>query len=808
MKKLKGRSWSELRVRGKQTIAAYSEQMGISGGLPTDDSFRKLFTKTYRQKGIESPQLLLEAAIEIGNERFFPSFPLDVSEEDLFIDTFGRASVEYFIAQAKKIVEEKFDLLGFNSLEFKDPLDWHYEPISEIDSPMQHWKLFDELDANESGDKKIIWELNRQQHFFSLGVAYLYTHDEEYASCFARHLKGWMDQNPPGYGVNWVSSLEVSFRAMSWIWAFRLFAGSQTLSPGLFQEALKFLFVHASHVEQYLSTYYSPNTHLTGEALGLYYLGTQFPFFERAKEWRKIGRKILLDELDTQIFDDGVYFEQSTWYQRYTLDFYLHFFLLAERNGDMVPDSAREKLEKSFEYLMYITRPDGTTPLIGDDDGGRMLPRTNSDSNDFRGSLAVAAVVFSRGDFKYVAKLPSQELFWLMGSDGIEEFRRLEEFYPEKNSRYFKDGGYFVMRDGWSPTDNYLLFDAGEVGSFSGGHGHADVLSFELASGGKTLLVDPGTYTYHKSENLRESFRSSNAHNVLTIDSRSSSESSGKFSWSQRAEPSVRSWISLDRFDYVEGSHDGYMRLEDDAAAQSRSILFLRNEYWIMRDFINTMGSHTYQQNIHFASGTNPTIVKRRDGSEFVSEADALGNGLSLFAYGDKGKWHQREGWVSTLFGRRETAPFFQFISQGKGPQEFFTFMLPRERGFHEPGVIETDVPGGRAFVINFSSYQDLFVYSDPEDEIVRTEIFDTNFRFCWARLSAGDELPEEFVMLDGTSFSLDNRVIINEPEPLRFAIARRFGKKLYVRTNKGIFSVSLPSKSGSSSYIVKTPPY
>jgi hypothetical protein len=28
---------------------------------------------------------------------------------------------------------------------------------------------------------------------------------------------------------------------------------------------------------------------------------------------------------------DGTYVEQSTWYHRYTTDFYLHFLVLAER---------------------------------------------------------------------------------------------------------------------------------------------------------------------------------------------------------------------------------------------------------------------------------------------------------------------------------------------------------------------------------------------------------------------------------------------------------------------------------------------
>ena len=110
-------------------------------------------------------------------------------------------------------------------------------------------------------------------------LPYWLTKDEVYAETFARHLESWMEQNPPEIGINWLSSLEISFRVMSWIWAFHFFKGAESFTPALFQKALKFLYLQGRHIEKYLSTYYSPNTHLTGEALGLYYLGTQFPFF-------------------------------------------------------------------------------------------------------------------------------------------------------------------------------------------------------------------------------------------------------------------------------------------------------------------------------------------------------------------------------------------------------------------------------------------------------------------------------------------------------------------------------------------------
>ena len=137
------------------------------------------------------------------------------------------------------------------------------------------------LDAAVTGDKKIVWELNRHQYFITLGQAYWLTGDQRYAQTFVSHLDSWMDQNPPKLGINWASSLEVAFRSISWLWALYFFKDSPALTAPTFLRTLKFLYLQARHLETYLSTYFSPNTHLTGEALGLFYLGTLLPEFRR-----------------------------------------------------------------------------------------------------------------------------------------------------------------------------------------------------------------------------------------------------------------------------------------------------------------------------------------------------------------------------------------------------------------------------------------------------------------------------------------------------------------------------------------------
>ena len=96
------------------------------------------------------------------------------------------------------------------------------------------------------------------------------------------------------------------------------------------------------------------------------------PEFKEAKRWQELGSKILIEQLPIHVQRDGVYFEQSSYYHRYTTDFYLHFLLLARANHLAAPPQIDEDLLLLLDHLMYITRPDGTTPLFGDDDGGRL----------------------------------------------------------------------------------------------------------------------------------------------------------------------------------------------------------------------------------------------------------------------------------------------------------------------------------------------------------------------------------------------------------------------------------------------------
>src|SRR6266487_6077492 len=85
------------------------------------------------------------------------------------------------VRRAEQICRHRFDLLGYESLDYGVQIDWHLDRVHIKRAPRRFWFKIRYLNLEEAGDSKIIWELNRHQHFVILAKAYRLTGYEKFA---------------------------------------------------------------------------------------------------------------------------------------------------------------------------------------------------------------------------------------------------------------------------------------------------------------------------------------------------------------------------------------------------------------------------------------------------------------------------------------------------------------------------------------------------------------------------------------------------------------------------------------------------
>jgi hypothetical protein len=570
------------------------------------------------------------------------------------------------VFQAENICRHRFDLLGYEGLNYGDPIDWHRDAVHGKIGPRKSWFQIRYLEFEEVGDAKVTWELNRHQHFVTLAKAYRLTGNEVFAREIFAQWEHWRSENPYPIGMNWASSLEVAFRTMSWIWTFFLLRETDVFTIEMQQRWMQALALNGRHIETYLSTYFSPNTHLLGEALALFFLGTLFPQMKGAKRWRQRGWNTLVDGARVQVYQDGFYFEQSTYYHVYALDMFLHGRILAEINGVPIPAEFDQTLQRMSDALALLGRA-GSAPRVGDDDGGRLFdPRRNRDEH-MLDPLSTSAVVFGRGDHKFLANAPREETLWLLGPQGIDQFDILPSVDPSLNSAALECSGFYLMAD--AESGQQLAIHAGPCGAGSGGHGHADALSICLMQDGRTLLMDPGTFEYVGDSGERNRLRGTGAHNTMLVDGRDQAEPTGPFAWKNCQPARAERWITGRQFNFFEGFHPGSSRL-DSSVAHRRWVFHRKQKFWLVVDRAEGTGRHEVDIAWHLGPGLTP------ESSKACVFGDAKDR-VALLAADDRG-WSQsvsRDYW-SPVYGRRERANVVSFGATLELPSDFATLLI------------------------------------------------------------------------------------------------------------------------------------
>jgi len=595
------------------------------------------------------------------------------NQKDFFLQLITTTQpYEQILSEAQDVVENRFETLGSGKVHLGEKINWRKDFKSGKVWPLRKLSTDEILDLANPSDIKVPWELSRFHQVWWLGKAYWVTRNERYAQKFGELIDDWIEENPVGKGPNWAVAMEAAIRACNWIAGYYFFCESKSLSSQFWLRFLKSLCAHGRFIEHHLEYSWRNGNHLLSDIVGLIFLGNFFRETSFSKKWLEWGVAQLQEEMEEQVCPDGVDYEKSTSYHRLVLELFYSAVILCKKNNIYLSESFLRRLERMFEFVQYYTRPDGSIPLIGDADDGRLFRFSMSeDINDHRHALSVGAILFERRDFRAAAGKFFQDTLWLFGGEGFEKHQMLQGEALQLNSRAFPRGGFYILRT----SGAHVCVDTGDLGMMGhGGHGHNDTLSFELWVDGAPLIVDSGTYAYTFDAQARNEFRSTRAHNTVVVDSKEIAEFFGL--WSVKADETnamVTEWTSDNQRDRLVAQHSGYRVLPSPVTVQRRFELNKERFALIIDDTLSGNGQHQIENFLHFApdvtvqlSTPQKTIARNQNGRYIISAS--------------VGAFTLEQTWFSRSYGMRERNQTLQLTLEAQLPTEI-QLSIKRESG-------------------------------------------------------------------------------------------------------------------------------
>jgi hypothetical protein len=524
-----------------------------------------------------------------------------------------------------------------------------------------------EVKLEDDSDIKVPWELSRFYHFSDLGRAYYLTVDELYALEFRNQVQDWIEDNPPYYGVNWNCPMEVAIRSVNWIWGFFLLRDSPHMDKEFQLLLAKNLYLHGDYLINNLEfdkklvagKYIRLNgNHYIANLIGLIYLGMCLEGREPDK-WLDYAVEELFCEISQEILRDGVHWELSPSYHRLVLEMILSAFILLRDTGRSIPPGIEEKVLLMLHYVEEYSKPDGSVPLVRDADNGRLHVLSEFYFNDHRHVIATGGVFFKNDRLISAADKLPEDVFWLLGDEGCKRWQEGKTSLSHKRGESwtlakFPEAGYYILQRKRGDGDLYLFISCANVGmgGVYGGHAHCDVLSFELYWGKGTMVTDSGTFVYSADPPMRNSFRSTSAHNTVRIDGEEINRFDQRhlFNMENDANPQVLECNHGEDFFQLKARHFGYSRLASPVVHTRTFRLDKMRNTLTIEDELTGEGVHQVEAFFHFSPGTKVECIKPGEFSLFLEGYKAYlrieecaGLRCSL-----------EEGWFSPSYGLRE----------------------------------------------------------------------------------------------------------------------------------------------------------
>lgn len=486
--------------------------------------------------------------------------------------------------------------------------------------------------APDSPDIRSVWEKARLQH---LTILLVHAHQNPgdpgvgAVKSFARdRMLAWIRQNPFLNGPHYMSPMECGLRMPVFFYALMVL---DDLTPRERIEILEALYLHAWWVSRNLSLYSSLGNHTICECTGLIFAGAVFQRSEEGRTWMAKGVRIMKQELQRQILDDGGTLEQSLAYHRFVLDLFWLATDFLEKNTPEDCTAWKKRLGRAEAFLAAFHDGRGNLPSLGDSDDGH----------------AVAPGI-----------VPNRTLYADQFGEAVT----------------FAHAGYTLIR---LPGGGLLGFDHGPLGMPPlYNHGHADALSVTLSLKGTPFLIDSGTYRYNGEPRWRHYFKSTRAHNTVSIDGEDQAVQDTEFIWScPFSVRLVRKHRPHGKFAIIEAEHDGYTRLKKPVVHR-RAIHQVDDFFLLVRDCFLGQGIHRFELNWHIHPRAE---VIKEDGWWRIKNSDRV---LSIRLAGREdfdllcGGMDPLKGWYSPQYGVRGPCPVLTRAITGEPSKTEFVTVL------------------------------------------------------------------------------------------------------------------------------------
>lgn len=532
---------------------------------------------------------------------------------------------------ADEVIEGRFTHIGI-TLELGLEPDW----------------LSENLPADEE------WRIEWSKFYYGLDLAYAFGHtgNNAYMHAWEKLVQSWIEQVPIGFD----SSDVTGRRIQNWIYARNLFASAsffKGFSNNLEDRMIESIAAQANHLWHHLT---HERNHRTLELYALLIVSLASPEIDTDGNLLDFAIEELHRNLMTDILPDGIHRENSTHYHMIALRSFLGARENARRFGLMLPDGFDVRLQRACEFAMHCHRPDGLIPALSD-----------SDTGSYGDLLELASSIFERDDFLYAAT---------RGKAGTP---------PRQLYKNFSEGGYFIQRSGWGKGDSsfgderFMIFDCGRLGD--GGHGHYDLLNVEIASYGRSIIIDPGRYTYsEQAPNWRRWFKGTAAHNTVCVDNLDQTAYHRGKPKGKTAQGRLIHRLSAPGFDILCGEAISPVY----HAKHTRSVIFIANEYWVITDHLSSDRPHHFDLRFHLSpEAQNRIAIEYQNKNMVVRTPECFlifchpGNSIIDLKIED--------GWYAPVYGIKHQAPVISLSVEAVSAAEFFTLIFPIKEYRHAP---------------------------------------------------------------------------------------------------------------------------